>query len=286
MSERPSSSTPGGDGGPSWPLPGPALSRIALTLGLVATGLLLVFTVGMDRGEQPNAEGATRSPQPQSRPRAQPTVPAAATAAPVDRPAQSDEDELDKWSRQVGRATGIPARAAAAYGRAEMWMRGERPGCHLSWNTLAAIGQVESQHGAAGGEPGIGPDGMPAAPITGPPLDGSQGRAQIRDTDRGEIDGDATWDRAVGPMRFLPAHWQRWEKRATGDGRGPNPQDIDDAALTAARYLCADGRDLATAGGWWKAVGGFREPATRGGPDEYARRIADKAGGYADRAPG
>ncbi|MCP2253218.1 hypothetical protein LY13_001966 [Prauserella aidingensis] len=87
-------------------------------------------------------------------------------------------------------------------------------------------------------------------------------------------------------MRFLPAHWQRWEQRATTDGRGPDPQDIDDAALTAARYLCADGRDLSTAEGWWKAVGGFREPAARGGADEYAGRVADKAGGYADRAPG
>ncbi|MFD6795601.1 MULTISPECIES: murein transglycosylase [Prauserella salsuginis group] len=290
MSERPSSSTPRGDGGPSWPLPGPALSRIALTLGLVATGLILVFTVGMNRGGEPNAEGAAPPSQPESRPEArsnpQPTVPAKATAAPVDRPSESDEDELDTWSRQIARATGIPARAAAAYGRAEMWLRGDRPGCHLSWSTLAAIGQVESRHGAAGGEPGIGVDGVPATPIVGPPLDGSQGRAEVQDTDRGEIDGDATWDRAVGPMRFLPAQWERWGKRATGDGRAADPQDIDDAALTAARLLCAEKRDLATADGWWNAVGGFRGPVTSGGADEYAGRIADQADVYAGQAPG
>lgn len=165
-----------------------------------------------------------------------------------------------------------------------MWMRGDRPGCHLSWNTLAAIGQVGSRHGAAGGEPGIGVDGRPATPITGPPLDGSPGRAQVRDTDRGEVDGDSTWDRTVGPMRFLPAHWQRWAERATGDGRGPDPQDIDDAALTAARYLCADHRDLATAEGWWKAVGGFGGRAVQGGADKYAGRIADQADVYAGQA--
>lgn len=288
MSERPSSSTPRDDGGSAWPpLGGPALSRIALTLGLVATGLILVFTVGMDRGGKPNAEGAAPSPRPAtSGPRTQPTVPAGATKAPVDRPSESDENELDEWSRQIAHATGIPARAAAAYGRAEMWLRGDRPGCHLSWSTLAAIGQVESKHGAAGGGPGIGVDGTPAAPMVGPPLDGSQGRAQIRDTDRGEIDGDSTWDRTVGPMRFLPAHWQRWQQRATADGRAPDVQDIDDAALTAARYLCSDNRDLATAEDWWDAVGGFGGRAASGGADAYAGRIADRADVYAGQASG
>ncbi|MCP2181227.1 hypothetical protein LY12_002504 [Prauserella alba] len=245
-----------------------------------------MFTVGTNRDEEPNAEGAAPPPQPTSRSRPQPTVPAQATPAPVDRPSQSDEDELDEWSRKIEHATGIPARAAAAYGRAEMWLRGDRPECHLSWSTLAAIGQVESRHGAAGGEPGIGVDGVPATPIIGPPLDGSRGRAQVRDTDRGEVDGDATWDRAVGPMRFLPAQWQRWGKRATGDGRAADPQDIDDAALTAARLLCAEDRDLATAKGWWKAVGGFRGPVTSGGADEYAGRIADQAEVYAGQASG
>ncbi|MCP2235880.1 hypothetical protein LY41_001699 [Prauserella halophila] len=259
------------------------MSRLALALGLIATGLLLVFTVGMNRDEQPNAEGAAPSPERESRTRAKQTVPAAATPAPVDRPSESDEDELDTWSRKIERSTGIPARAAAAYGRAEMWLRGDRPDCHLSWSTLAAIGQVESRHGAAGGDRGIGIDGRPATRIVGPPLDGSQGRAQVRDTDRGEIDGDSTWDRAVGPMRFLPAQWQRWGERATGDGGGPDPQDIDDAALTAGRYLCADGRDLDTAGDWWKAVDGFRGPAA---PDGYARRIVERADVYAGQAPG
>jgi hypothetical protein len=77
--------------------------------------------------------------------------------------------------------------------------------------------------------------------------------AAIRDTDDGVLDGNTTWDRAVGPMQFIPGTWARWGADADGDGTA-DPQDIDDAAAGASAYLCAGGRDLATPGGLSAAV--------------------------------
>ena len=43
--------------------------------------------------------------------------------------------------------------------------------------------------------------------IFGIALDGSHHTAVVRDTDGGQYDGDTTWDRAVGPMQFIPSTW-------------------------------------------------------------------------------
>src|SRR5699024_2158668 len=134
------------------------------------------------------------------------------------------------------------------YGRAELAMRAEQPDCGLSWATLAGIGRIESNHGRYGGAV-VGTDGYPSKPIIGVPLDGSPGVDTISDTDNGVYDGDPTHDRAVGPMQFIPSTWLRWASDGNGDGVG-SPQQIDDAALAAARYLCAGGRDMGTAEGW------------------------------------
>ncbi|MGH3518918.1 MAG: murein transglycosylase [Haloechinothrix sp.] len=135
----------------------------------------------------------------------------------------------------------------------EMWMRTEAPECRLQWTTLAGIGRVESKHGSLHGAT-IGADGQANPPIIGRTLDGSRGLPEVADTDRGDVDGDPGWDHAVGPMQLLPATWQRWRIRALRDGGRPDPQHIDDAALVAARWLCATGGDLSRPPGWWRAV--------------------------------
>lgn len=89
------------------------------------------------------------------------------------------------------------------------------PSCGLGWNTLAAIGHVETEHGTIGG---------------------------------GRIDDD-------------------------GDGRADIDQ-IDDAALSAAEYLCRSGR-LATTAGWIAAVHAYNADA------DYNRRVAEAAAFYA-----
>ncbi|MBK1785563.1 murein transglycosylase [Prauserella sp. ASG 168] len=247
-----------------------------MTAALVATGLALVFTIGVHREGGDERETAVAVPD--QRPQPRQSVPGAALEAPVDRPRQSDQDELDAWADEVAGATGVPVRVAAAYGRAEMWLRGEQPECRLSWSTLAGIGRVESHHGTLDGNR-IGEDGRAERPIIGIPLDGSPGVREIRDTDDGRLDADISWDRAVGPMQFLPTTWERWGARATSDGNEPDPQDIDDAALAAARYLCSHGGDLATAQGWWDSVLAYNNSV------EYGQDVFSGADAYAKATP-
>ncbi len=134
---------------------------------------------------------------------------------------------------------GIPATVLAAYRKAESMVGRSDPGCGLPWQLLAAIGKVESGQ-ASGGR--VDARGTTLAPILGPALDGN-GFALIRDTDAGAYDGDRTFDRAVGPMQFIPSTWAAWGADGNGDGRR-DPNNIYDAALTAGHYLCAGSRDL------------------------------------------
>ena len=150
----------------------------------------------------------------------------------------------------TGTTNGIPSTVLAAYrGAAETTAR-VRPGCHLPTTLLAAIGKVESGH-ARGGR--VDATGTTVGAILGPVLNGGPGVAAIRDTDGGRLDGDQRWDRAVGPMQFIPGTWARWATDGNAD-RVANPHNVWDAAATAAEYLCAGGRDLATAAGARQAI--------------------------------
>jgi hypothetical protein len=111
--------------------------------------------------------------------------------------------------------------------------------CHLPVELLAAIGEVES--GSLAGHR-LDESHRPVPAVLGPALDG-RGHAAIPDTDGGRWDGDPTWDRAVGPMQFIPGTWRVWGRDGDGDGAA-DPQDLYDATVTAAAYLCAAGGDL------------------------------------------
>ncbi|MEE1737353.1 lytic transglycosylase domain-containing protein [Streptomyces sp. BE147] len=145
--------------------------------------------------------------------------------------------------------SGIPASILAAYKQAEETVAGTDAACRLPWQLLAAIGKVESGQ-ARGGR--VDANGTTLSPILGPALNG-QGFALIKDTDGGAYDGDATHDRAVGPMQFIPSTWATWGQDANADGR-KDPNNIYDAALAAGRYLCAGSRDLALAADLDRAV--------------------------------
>ncbi|MEU8623376.1 lytic murein transglycosylase [Streptomyces sp. NPDC048669] len=134
---------------------------------------------------------------------------------------------------------GIPATVLAAYRKAESSLGRSDPGCGLPWQLLAAIGKVESGH-AGGGR--VDAQGTTLSPILGPVLNGA-GFANIPDTDGGAYDGDKTFDRAVGPMQFIPSTWAHWGRDGNGDGRS-DPSNVYDAALAAGAYLCAGPRDL------------------------------------------
>ena len=133
--------------------------------------------------------------------------------------------------------SGLPLQAMTAYRAAADRLAVERPGCGMTWSLLAAIGKVESHHGTIFGA-GIGVDGRVLPAIIGLRLDGAGPVAEIRDTDGGWFDGDLSYDRAVGPMQFLPGTWRAHGRDGDGNGTA-DPHDLDDAALSAGTYLCA-----------------------------------------------
>lgn len=162
---------------------------------------------------------------------------AAAGAAP---PAPAVPGSPTKQALSVlpsaGVRVSVPDVLWTAYARAVSQVRSS---CRLPVGLLAAIGHVESRSLAGRGLT-AGHDVVPA--VLGPVLSGGA-FAAIRDTDGGRLDGDPVWDRAVGPMQFIPGTWRVWGRDGNGDGVA-NPQNVDDAALAAATYLCAGGRDL------------------------------------------
>ncbi len=205
---------------------------------------------------------------------APPTKRAGSPSASVGRPA----DALAGWANAVATTVDIPPVALEAYGYAEAYMTRVQPSCHLAWTTLAGLGRIESNHGRAGGAT-LGPDGRPSPPIRGLPLDGQAGRKLILDTDQGRLDGDTRYDRAIGPMQFIPSTWMIWGVDADNDGIA-DPNDIFDASLAAARYLCADGRDLGQPAQWANAVLSYNAV------DTYMRDVFAQADVYGRESRG
>jgi membrane-bound lytic murein transglycosylase B len=177
------------------------------------------------------------------------------------------------WLSTTARATGIPRTAMRAYAVAELRMRTEAPACKLGWVTLAGIGYVESLHGTIGGRT-LAADGHSEPPILGPALNGKGKVAAIPATSQSaQWHGDAVWDHAVGPLQFLPSTWATWG--ADGDRDGvKDPNDLDDAVVAAARYLCADGHSLEGTG-WGEAVYSYNHS------NAYVRSVYDAASTYA-----
>jgi len=141
-----------------------------------------------------------------------------------------------QWLQKVSDATTIPIRMLQAYATAAAEVDREQPRCKLGWNTLAAVGYIESEHGSHGGAH-IGTDGNLIGTIIGPRLDGN------------------------------------------GDGVA-DPNNIDDAAYTAANYLCAGGRDLTTAGGWSDAVLSYNNDV------KYLEEVRSESALYATKSDG
>jgi len=155
-------------------------------------------------------------------------------------------------------ADGIPPRARSAYVAAMARTAVEDPACALPWTLLAAVARVESDHGRAGGSV-LGPDGVAQPPLVGEAA-GRAGADVIPDTDGGRWDGDDGSDLPVGPLQLLPWAWADYGD-VPATGREPDPQNIDDAALAAARYLCTVPTgpfgDLGTDAGQWLAAYGY-----------------------------
>ncbi|WP_324192706.1 lytic transglycosylase domain-containing protein [Nocardia transvalensis] len=200
--------------------------------------------------------------------------PGPGTAVPpidLDAPGRSAE-QLRGWAREQSDALEIPVVALEAYGYAAAVLARSRPDCGIAWTTLAGIASVESKHGSHGGS-SLDADGGVRPPIRGIPLDGSPGVARIEDKEATARTGSPVYVRAEGPFQFLPETWQRWGVDANGDGAA-DPDNIDDAALTAARYLCASGGTLTTPEGWQKALFTYNQS------NAYMLKVRNHAAAY------
>lgn len=164
----------------------------------------------------------------------------------------------------------IPEPVLHAYMSAADTLAEHRPECGLHWSVLAGIGRIESGHARSGD---IDVDGKTARAILGPRLDGSDGVAAIPDTDSGELDGDRKWDRAVGPMQFIPSTWRKVAADGTGNGE-TDPHNVHDATLAAGKYLCAGGQDLRGSPSLARAVFSYNQSA------EYVREVLIWANAY------
>lgn len=133
---------------------------------------------------------------------------------------------------------GIPKTALAAYRNAEQQMAVAAPDCGVSWNLLAGIGRIESGHANGGATDARG---NALQPIYGPALDGTLPGNEV--IVASSAPGRVVYARALGPMQFLPGTWSRYAADGDGDGRA-DPQNIYDATLAAARYLCSGGLNL------------------------------------------
>lgn len=183
------------------------------------------------------------------------------------------------WIQRTSAATGISPRALEGYGKAQLTISAMKPACRLGWNTLAGIGWIETGHGTTRGSV-LMPDGRTSQLILGPALDGTKGTRAISATVADHAaTGDPDWDHAAGPMQFIGGTWARWGVDGNRDGI-VDRNNIDDAALAAAMYLCAGNRDLSTGEGWSKAVHSYNHS------DKYVLAVNKRANKYAIDAMG
>ncbi len=177
---------------------------------------------------------------------------------------------------------GIPAVMLSAYETAAEKLAQSNPACDAPWWALAAIGAVESLHGAIFGS-AIDETGRMVEPVIGIALTGRAGTARIPDTDDGLYDGDRQWDRAVGPMQFIPSTWRSSGLDGNDDGL-IDPQNVYDATLSAAAYLCrgAAPERLSSTSGLARAAYSYnRSRSYVSKVLDYAYRYSDGSGGAA-----
>ncbi len=229
------------------------LSRRSKAIALVPIALMSgVWTASLVTASATATSAETRGALPDGT-----QVPSAAIEAPASVPTPGviapavPEGSADSVVSGAS-SNGIPAPALAAYQRGAQIINAADKTCNIPWELIAAIGRVESDHGRYGGNT-LTESGVSKPGIYGIALNGKNGTQAINDTDGGQLDKDPVYDRAVGPMQFIPSTWQVVKVDADGDDQR-NPQDMDDAALATAVYLCSGKDNLSTRTGQEAAV--------------------------------
>lgn len=177
-------------------------------------------------------------------------------------------------ARMTGNIAGLdfPIVVLDAYYKAAKRMKTVGADCGIKWTLIAGISRTEGRHGTYNGS-SVDADGNETKPILGIALDGSNNTATVPDSDGGELDGDPLSDRAVGPMQFIPSTWKRWGRDGNNDGR-IDPQNMYDAALAAAAYLCYFGPGLGSDDGIRGSVIHYNAS------NDYVELVLSRAKGY------
>ncbi len=202
------------------------------------------------------------------------TIDAGETALPALERRVVDATESVRSSRRSATIPGvdIPVTALDAYLSAETRLAETEPSCGLEWWMIAGVGRVESRHGHLGGRT-LSESGRASPEIIGVALDGGPNVRAIVDTDGGVLDGDPIWDRAVGPMQFIPETWSIRGRDGNGDGTA-DPHNIYDAAYSTGRFLCRLGEVLDAGRGLERAYFGYNTS------DEYVADVSRHARRY------
>ncbi|WP_228717527.1 lytic transglycosylase domain-containing protein [Allosaccharopolyspora coralli] len=165
---------------------------------------------------------------------------------------------------------GIPEPMLFAYVDGARKLADTTPGCGVDWAVLASIGRIESAHARSGN---IDVNGTTVSAILGPRLNGGPDIAAIRDTDNAFHDGDPVWDRAVGPMQFIPSTWSRYAVDGNDD-LVASPHNVHDSITAAGNYLCAGRTDLRDPGNLAAAVFTYNQS------NSYVREVLIWADAY------
>jgi membrane-bound lytic murein transglycosylase B len=258
---------------------GPRTAIAAIATGVLLFAVAAVTTAGAaaDVAARPAGPATTSA---QLLPAAAPPIPLAlGTPTPVVKQAVHSAPTHVRHRAPVTHgvisglaANGIPQVALNAYRVAAARMANVEPGCGIGWWLLAGIGRIESDHGRFGGAV-LHADGVSTPKIIGPALDGVHWDYIPAPANGMALDGDAVYAHALGPMQFIPSTWAIYGTDATGDGTA-DVFNINDAALGAARYLCAAGGDLRSRDGQVRAVLAYNHS------DQYLAQVLALADAY------
>ena len=258
--------------------------KVLTSAAVTATAIAVVATVGLSMDTRP-PEAPDIAPLAESGPGTTTSATfgpsTTASAEETERsPGEEPAPGEDPGAAHIEPATipdgplGIPGIALDAYQRAADRLNVEQPACEMDWTLLAGIGQVESNQG--GGR--FDAQGNTIGRILGPRLDGSMpGTAVITDTDGARFDGDPEFDRAVGPVQFIPSTWKLLGRDGNNDGVA-DPNNIYDGALAAATLLCDQGGSMADPAARTRAVLAYNNSLA------YVANVNAWAHGYAVNA--
>ncbi len=251
------------------------LTSAAVTVGAITVLAAVGLTVDTSPPDAPDITPlAEYSPQPPAPTTVAPPTTDPTPTEPAPAPAEDPGSAHIEPASIPDGPLGIPGIALDAYHRATERLNAERPSCEMDWTVLAGIGQVESNQGRGL----FDVHGNTIGRILGPRLDGSlPGTAVITDTDGGRFDGDREFDRAVGPVQFIPSTWANLGRDGNGDGVA-DPNNIYDGALSAATLLCGQGGSMADPAARTRAILAYNNSLA------YVANVNAWAHGYAVNA--